>query len=184
MLYYYECYVIALYYSANRMNEEIGWDLNMEGDAIEGAVVCVSIEELLQAINEMKTGKAPGPSEVSLELIAASGRVGIQLMAEICQIVPDVFGMPVQWALSLVVPIFKWKDDIRNYSRYGAVKLLEHGINVVVRVFGKRHLFVPESVTIYIVFVLKRLQEEYHAKGKKLYMCFVDLEKASDWVTR
>ena len=32
----------------------------------------------------MKTGKAPGPSEASLELIAASGGVGIHVMAEIC----------------------------------------------------------------------------------------------------
>ena len=37
----------------------------------------------------MKTGKAPGPSEVSLELIAVSGVVGIQVMAEICQKVLD-----------------------------------------------------------------------------------------------
>ena len=34
----------------------------------------------------MKTGRAPGPSEVSLELIVASRDVGIQVMAEICQI--------------------------------------------------------------------------------------------------
>ena len=33
----------------------------------------------------MKTGRAPGPSEVSLVLIAASGGVGIQVMVEICQ---------------------------------------------------------------------------------------------------
>ena len=33
----------------------------------------------------MKTGKAHGPSEVSLELIAASGGIGIQVTAEICQ---------------------------------------------------------------------------------------------------
>ena len=33
----------------------------------------------------MKTGKAPEPSEVSLELIVASGGVGIQVIAEICQ---------------------------------------------------------------------------------------------------
>ena len=30
------------------------------------------------------------------------------------------------------------------------------------------------------VFILTRLQEEYHANIKKLYMCFVDLEKAFD----
>ena len=28
------------------------------------------------------------------------------------------------------------------------------------------------------VFILRRLHEEYHAKGKTLYMCLVDLEKA------
>ena len=32
----------------------------------------------------MKTGKAPGPSEESLELVAASGRVGIRVKSEIC----------------------------------------------------------------------------------------------------
>ena len=41
-----------------------------------------------------------------------------------------------------------------------------------------------ERGTIDGVFISRRLQEEYHAKGKKLYMCFVDLEKASDCVPR
>ena len=55
----------------------------MEGDAVEGLVVSVSREEAQQTLNEIKTGKAPGPSEDSLELIAASGGVGIEVMAEI-----------------------------------------------------------------------------------------------------
>ena len=71
------------------MNDENDWDRNVEGDAVEGRVVCVSREEVLQALNEMKTGKAPGHSEVSLELIAASGGVRLQVMAEICQTVLD-----------------------------------------------------------------------------------------------
>ena len=40
---------------------------------------------MLQALNKMKTGKAPGPSEVPLELIDASGGIEIQAVAEICQ---------------------------------------------------------------------------------------------------
>ena len=48
------------------MNEGNDWDHNVEGDAIEGLVVCVSREEVLQALYEMKTVKAPGPSEVPL----------------------------------------------------------------------------------------------------------------------
>ena len=35
-----------------------------------------------------------------------------------------------------------------------------------------------------ILFILRRLQEEYHAKGEKLYMCFLDLEKTFDIVLR
>ena len=65
-------------------NEENDWD-HVKGDAVEGSVVCVSREEVLQALNEMKTGKVPGPSEVSLELIADSAVVGYQVMVEICQ---------------------------------------------------------------------------------------------------
>ena len=50
--------------------------------------------------------KSPGPSEVSLELIAASGGVGIQVIAEICQKVLDGFGMPADWVISIVVAMF------------------------------------------------------------------------------
>jgi len=38
--------------------------------------------------------------------------------------------------------------------------------------------------TIDAVFILTRLHEEYLDKEKKLYMCFVDLEKAFDRVLR
>ena len=53
-------------------NKENDWDHNVEGDAVKGSLVCVSREEVLQALNEMKAGKAPGPSAVSLKLNAAS----------------------------------------------------------------------------------------------------------------
>ena len=45
-------------YMERIMNEENDWDHYVEGDAVEGPVVCVGREEVLQALNEMKTGKA------------------------------------------------------------------------------------------------------------------------------
>ena len=85
-----------------------------------------------------------------------------------------------------MVPIFKGMGDIRNCSCYRALKLLEHGMKVVERVLEKRlHRivsvdemqfgFMPERGTIHAVFILRRLQEEYHAEWKALYICFVDL---------
>ena len=66
--------------------------------------------------------------------MAASGGVGIQVMAKICQKVLNGFGMLAEWALNTVVPIFKGKGYIRNCSCYRAVKLLEHGMKGVERV--------------------------------------------------
>ena len=39
-------------YMERIMNEDNDWDHNVEGDAVEGPVVCVSREEVLQALNE------------------------------------------------------------------------------------------------------------------------------------
>ena len=38
--------------------EEKRWDHNVAGDVVEGLVVCGNREEVLQALSEMKTGKA------------------------------------------------------------------------------------------------------------------------------
>ena len=42
--------------------------------------------------------------------------------------------------------------------------------------------FVPGRGTADAIFVQKQLQEKYLAANKRLYMAFVDLEKASDGV--
>ena len=39
-------------YMERIMNEENNWDQNVEGDAVEGPVVCVSRDDVLQALNE------------------------------------------------------------------------------------------------------------------------------------
>ena len=42
-------------YMERIMNEENDCDHNVEGNAVEGAAVCVSREDVQQALNEMKT---------------------------------------------------------------------------------------------------------------------------------
>ena len=75
------------------------------------------------------------------------------------------------------------------------MRLLEHGAEVVEKVLVEmlcrivsvnemQSGFMPERGTIDAVSILRRLHGEYHTKGKKMYMCFVDLEKAFDRVPR
>ena len=44
--------VVRKDYMERIMNEENYWDYNVEGDAVESPVDCVSSEEVLQALNE------------------------------------------------------------------------------------------------------------------------------------
>ena len=44
--------------------------------------------------------------------------------------------------------------------------------------------YIAERGTIDVVFSLRMLQEEYHVRRKKMYIYFIDLEKALDRVLR
>ena len=98
------------------MNEENDWDHNVEVDEV-GPVVCVSREDVVQALNEMKTRQTPGPSVVSFDLIASGCEVGFHVMTELCKRILDGFGMPAEeFFLSIVFSFLKEKGDIRNCS--------------------------------------------------------------------
>ena len=65
-------------------NEENVLDTSVNADIVEGPVVCVGREEVvLQVLNEVKSGKAHAPSDASMELIAASKELGIEVMSEV-----------------------------------------------------------------------------------------------------
>ena len=177
------------------MNEENPWDQVTDADMVEGPVEEVTRVEMMSAIKAMKFGKAAGPSEVNTEMIVASGQVGLNVMMELCQRLLDGRGIPNEWKTSIVVPIFKGKGDVMSCGSYRGVKLLEHAMKIVERVLEKRIReivnlnamqcgFMPGKGTMDALFILRRMQEEYREKDKKMYMCFVDLEKAFDRVPR
>ena len=71
------------------------------------------------------------------------------------------------------------------------VKLLEHAMKIVERVLERRIRtlvnlnemqfgFMPGKGTVVLIFIVRRMQKEYQKKDEKLYMYFVDMEKAFD----
>ena len=75
-----------------------------------------------------------------------------------------------------------------NCGMHRGVKLLEYAMKVVEKVLRKRCRqivtidemqfgLMPGKGTIYVVFILRKIPEEYIAIQKKLYMCFVVHEK-------
>ena len=78
---------------------------------------------------------------------------------------------------------------------YRGVKLLEYAMKIVEMVLERRIRklvnlnemqfgLMPGKGTMDAIFIVRRMQEEYQKKDKKLYMCFVDMEKAFDRVPR
>ena len=86
----------------------------VETDLVEGPVEKVVCNEIVQAIQSMKSAKATGTSEVSVEMVVASGEVGVKVMMELCQHVLYGRGMPDEWKTSMIVPIFKGKGDVMS----------------------------------------------------------------------
>ena len=114
---------------------------------------------------------------------------------DLCQSVLDGKGMPDEWKTSVIVLIFKGKGDVIGCGSCRGVKLEEHAMKIVERVLERRILTLiilnkmqfglePGKGTKNARFIVRRMQEEYQKKDKKLHMCFVDMEKAFDRAPR
>ena len=71
-------------------------------------------------------------------MIVASGEIGVKVMMELCQRVLDSRGTHDEWKTSVIVPIFKGKDDVLSYGSYRGVKLLEHAMKIVERILERQ----------------------------------------------
>ena len=91
--------------------------------------------------------------------------------------------------------MFKGKSDVISCGSYKGIKLLEHAMKIVETVLERRIQtlvnlnemqfgFMPGKGTVDAIFIVRRMQEKYQKKDKKLYMCFVDMEKAFNRVPR
>jgi len=82
-----------------------------------------------------------------------------------------------------------------EYGSYRGIKLLEHAMKLVERIFEHRIRqqiniddmqfgFMEGKGTTDAIYIVRQMQEKFRANGKKLYFGFVDMEKASDMVPR
>ena len=180
-------------YAEELLNQEHARGDELEADIIEGPVDIVNVEEVREAMQRMKKGRAVGPSGVPVEVIEECG-----LEMTIARIATDMLNggsMPDSWRKSMLVPVYKGKGDPKKCGNYRSIKLLEHGMKVVERVFesrlrkvldidGNQLGFMPGRGTIDGIFAVRQWMEKSRAVDKDLCMVFVDLEKAFDRVPR
>ena len=179
------------------LNAEFDWDPNHLSDEspVEGPPIPITIDMVKSAISQMKAGKAPGPSGIVVEMIRAAGDMGASMIRDLAAAVIRDGKIPSDWEQSFIVCLYKGKGDALERGNYRGLKLTEQVMKVlerivdglirqVVSIDDSQFGFVPGRGTTDAIFVIRQLQEKYLAANKRLYMDFVDFEKAFDRVPR
>jgi len=68
-------------------------------------------------------------------MIQATEGIGTQWLLDLCNGIVKEGCMPVDWKSSVILPIYKGKGDPMECGSYRGIKLLEHAMKVVERIF-------------------------------------------------
>ena len=177
------------------LNVQFDWDpdhLSYQ-PPVEGPPIPITIDMVKKAISQMKAGKAPGPSGIVLEMIRAAGDMAASMIRDLAVAIICDGKVPSDWEQSFIVCLYKGKGDALERGNYPGLKLTEQVMKILERIVdglirqlvsidNSQFGFVPGRGTTDAIFVVRQLQEKYLAANKRLYMAFVDLEKAFDRV--
>ena len=130
------------------------------------------------------------------EMLKAAGQVVVEWLAKLFNMVWRVGKASYDWRNAVIVPIHKKgsKMDCTNYRRINLMsivgKVFAGVLNERVKVLTVDKLMDEQSGfrasrgSIDQIFTVKQIVEKAIEKNKKLYMAFVDLERAYDNVNR
>ena len=179
------------------LNVEFDWDPDhlSHQSPVESPPIPITIDMVKKAISQMKAGKAPGPSGIVVEMIRAAGDMGASMIRDLAAAIIRDGKVPSDWEQSFIICLYKGKGDAMERGNYRGLKLTEQVMKILERIVddlirqlvsidGSQFGFVLGRGTTDAIFVVRQLQEKYLAANKRLYMAFVDLEKAFDRVPR
>ncbi|CAF1656013.1 unnamed protein product, partial [Adineta ricciae] len=156
-----------------------------------------SLDEVHQAIGQMKSWKAPGNDDVSADLLKAGVTPVALWLHEIFMDIWQSEEMVDDWTSAILIRLYKGKGDKQICDNYREISLLVVASEVFSRIILNRvqnHLdeqlleeqagFRSNRSTIDQIFTLKMIMEKSRECNRPLSMCFVDIQKAYDSVNR
>lgn len=150
--------------------------------------------EVLQAIKDLKTGKAEGEDEIPAELIKALSDEGEKYLIKLCQEMFNTGEWPEDFKKSTIVPLQK-KPNAQRCEDHRTISLIAHASKIMLKILNNRMRartndfigwdqfgFRKGIGTREAIAVLRTMGERCIEHDQKLYICFVDYEKAFDRV--
>ena len=92
------------------MNEENDWNKSLEITKVEGPCEQVSTGDMIEALILMNTGKAAGPSRVTVELLNNCKKESVRRLAEVANNMLEGNKMPESWRKSDLIQFLKEKE--------------------------------------------------------------------------
>ena len=171
-----------------------GGDERIQGTR-EDEIRRISSEEVKEALRKMGRAKSVGTDQIPIEVWKCLGEVEVHWLTTLFNTILHTGRMPEEWRSSVVIPIYKNKEDAQDCGNYRGIKLLSHTMKLWERVVEQRLRkavqvrenqfgFMPGRSTIEAIHILRRLMEKYREHRRNLHMVFIDLEKAYDSVPR
>ena len=153
-------------------------------------------EEICVAISHLKNGRAPGLDEISAEMLKLGGDESVQWLKLLSDCIWREETIPNDWKSQLLIPLHKRGSRV-NCDNYRGIALL----SIPSKVFSKAILdllkpradlwlrenqcgFRPGRGCADQLFTLHTLMEKAREFRRPLYICFIDLKKAYDSVSR
>jgi hypothetical protein len=158
----------------------------------------ISKEELLLAFRKLKNRKAAGPDGIISEILKNSSEKVVDFFLKLFNTLFDCGEFPQNWTESIILPLFK-KGNVNNPNNYRGIclsniscKLFSVIINNRLQEWVEENNLTGEQQagfkkgysTVDHMFTLLAFVQKQFSLNRKLYVAFIDFEKAFDSINR
>ena len=154
----------------------------------------ISEQEIRHVISDLPIGKACREDNISAELLQCMGEEGIETVTRLINKIYKSGYIPEDFRRSVFVPLPK-VNKAQDCSEYRTIALISHTSKILLHLIKRRITPIIERQlgesqmgfrkgkgTRDAIFQLRMINERCLQMGKKVYMCFVDYQKAFDRV--
>jgi len=158
----------------------------------------ISEEEVMLAFRKLKCNKAAGPDGVISELLKNAGQFILPFFVRFFNVLFDKGVYPQSWCESIILPLYK-KGDTNDPGNYRGIslgdassKIYGADINRRLQEWVEEHNITGEYQagfkkgysTIDHLFTLMSCVFKQFSRNRKLYVAYIDFEKAFDSINR
>ncbi|KAG8229341.1 hypothetical protein J437_LFUL007149 [Ladona fulva] len=87
--------------------------------------------EVKAALRKTKNGKAVGADQIAVEVWKCLGEEGIDVVWDMVRRLARQEKIPEEWRKSILVLLYKGKDDVQDCGNYRGIKLMSHTMKIL-----------------------------------------------------